>query len=131
MEIKTLKKLKLYSFNNLTKTLSFNMYDICFAKTPQHRKEYIQYIDAEYNAERLTHILTEVSKIIGANILNIASQDYDPQGSSVTMLISEGKAPEYHPLEMLLADSDSDTESVVCHLDKKPHNCTYISRKPS
>lgn len=118
MEIKTLKKLKLYGFNNLTKTLSFNMYDICFAKTPQHRKEYIQYIDAEYNAERLTHILTEVSKIIGANILNIASQDYDPQGSSVTMLISEGKAPEYHPLEMLLADSDSDTESVVCHLDK-------------
>ena len=24
-------KLKLYGFNNLTKTLSFNMYDICYA----------------------------------------------------------------------------------------------------
>jgi len=30
-----------------------------------------------------------VSDIIGANILNIAHQDYDPQGASVTMLISE------------------------------------------
>ena len=27
--------------------------------------------------------------IIGANILNIAHQDYDPQGASVTMLIAE------------------------------------------
>ena len=24
-------KLKLYGFNNLTKTLSFNIYDICYA----------------------------------------------------------------------------------------------------
>jgi DNA polymerase-3 subunit alpha len=40
-------------------------------------------------AERLTNILTRVTEIIGANILNIASQDYDPQGASVTLLISE------------------------------------------
>ena len=81
--------MKLYGFNNLTKTLSFNIYDICYTRTEEEKKQYIQYIDEVYNAERLTNILTEVSHIIGANILNIAKQDYDPQGASVTILISE------------------------------------------
>jgi len=44
----------------LTKTLSFNIYDICFARTKQHQQEYVEYIDEAYNAERLTAILTEV-----------------------------------------------------------------------
>ena len=82
-------KLKLRGFNNLTKTLSFNIYDICYARSPQARKEYLEYIDEEYNSERLVGILTRVAEIIGANILNIASQDYDPMGASVTVLISE------------------------------------------
>ena len=98
------------------------MYDICFAKSPQHRQEYIQYIDEEYNAERLTGILTEVSSIICARILNIASQDYDPQGASVTMLISEGKMLEQPSMEMMgvddIEEDDHDSDSVVCHLDK-------------
>lgn len=89
MKIKPYKKLELYGFNNLTKTLSFNMYDICYAQTPEDRANYIQYIDEQYNADRLTAILTNVAKIIGANILNIAKQDYDPQGASVTILVSE------------------------------------------
>jgi S-adenosylmethionine decarboxylase len=125
MDIKPIKKLKLYGFNNLTKTLSFNMYDICYAKTPEHRKAYIEYIDEEYNAERLTCILTEVSNIIGANILNIAKQDYDPQGASVTMLISEGTVLSEHRVDLELADGEHDSEQpgplpdgVVCHLDK-------------
>lgn len=105
MDIKDIKKLKLYGFNNLTKSLSFNMYDICYARTPEHRQAYIEYIDEEYNAERLTNILTEVANIIGANILNIAKQDYEPQGASVTMLISE------EPVEPT-------SETVVAHLDK-------------
>ncbi|WP_094605291.1 S-adenosylmethionine decarboxylase proenzyme [Sporomusa silvacetica DSM 10669] len=124
MEIKAIKKLKLYGFNNLTKTLSFNMYDICYAKTPQHRHSYIEYIDEEYSAERLTNILTEVANIIGANILNIAKQDYDPQGASVTMLISE--EPVNQPGEPVTSEecgecelnSESKSEAVVCHLDK-------------
>ncbi|HEY3487937.1 MAG TPA: S-adenosylmethionine decarboxylase, partial [Gammaproteobacteria bacterium] len=29
------KKIKLHGFNNLTKSLSFNIYDICYAKTKQ------------------------------------------------------------------------------------------------
>ncbi len=40
-----LRKLKLESFNNLTKTLSFNIYDICYAPSEQAQKEYLAYID--------------------------------------------------------------------------------------
>jgi S-adenosylmethionine decarboxylase len=103
-------KLKLLGFNNLTKSLSFNIYDICYARTREHQQEYIEYVDEAYNAERLTAILTEVARIIGANILNIARQDYDPQGASVTMLISEG----HH--DGLPTPKKKD--SVVGHLDK-------------
>lgn len=117
MEIKQLRELKLYGFNNLTKTLSFNMYDICYAKSPEHRQEYIQYIDEEYNSERLARILTDVSKIIGAHVLNIAKQDYDPQGASVTMLVSEEQ-------KNTISDKPFPTNiepfpsTVVAHLDK-------------
>ena len=123
MEIKSIKKLKLYGFNNLTKSLSFNMYDICYAKTPQHRHSYIEYIDEEYSAERLTNILTEVANMIGANILNIAKQDYDPQGASVTMLISEEAV--HQPGAVFTSEECGECElnepmpdAVVCHLDK-------------
>ena len=63
------------------------MYDICYTKTVEDRKAYIEYIDEQYNAAKLTEILRNVTEIIGAKILNIAVQDYDPQGSSVTSLI--------------------------------------------
>lgn len=95
-------RLKLQGFNNLTKSLSFNIYDVCYAITNEQRDRYIEYIDDCYNADRLTHILTEVANIIGANILNVARQDYDPQGASVTILISEEPVGQ----------------SVVNHLDK-------------
>ena len=45
-----MNKIKLHGFNNLTKTLSFNIYDICYAKTEAQQKEYIAYIDEAYNA---------------------------------------------------------------------------------
>lgn len=113
--MKKLKKLKLHGFNNLTKNLSFNIYDICYAKTAQQRKDYIEYIDEAYNANRLTEILTEVSSIMGAYILNVARQDYDPQGASVTMLIAE------EPVEKPSTQTESPgplPHSVVAHLDK-------------
>jgi len=107
---------KLQGFNNLTKTLSFNIYDICYAKTNQQREDYIEYIDEAYNANRLTQILTKVANIIGANILNIAHQDYDPQGASVTMLICEE-----HVASISLSNEQTPgplPDAVVTHLDK-------------
>ncbi len=110
------KHLKLHGFNNLTKTLSFNIYDICYAKTAKHRAEYIAYIDEVYNARRLNQILTDVVEIIGANILAVSRQDYDPQGASVTMLISEEPTAAEH-----LPNPEAPgplPETVVAHLDK-------------
>ena len=110
------KKIQLHGFNNLTKTLSFNIYDISYAASPRQEQAYIRYIDAEYSAERLTEILCRVSEIIGAEVLNVARQDYEPHGASVTMLISE---------EPVAAEQIPNTEapgplpqSVVGHLDK-------------
>ncbi|MFJ2367316.1 adenosylmethionine decarboxylase [Pseudomonas sp. NPDC087697] len=109
-------KLKLHGFNNLTKTLSFNIYDICYAETPQDQQAYVEYINKEYNAKRLTQILTEVVDIIGANILNIASQDYEPQGASVTILISEEPVT---PTESQIEESPGPIpEIILAHLDK-------------
>src|SRR3569832_2510019 len=117
--VKPLTKLKLHGFKKLTKTLSFNIYDICYAKTASQRRDYIEYIDDVYNAERLTQILTDVSIIIGATVLNVARQDYDPQGASVTMLISE----EPMASEALSQNMDGPgplPAAEVAHRDKSP-----------
>lgn len=127
-------KLKLYGFNNLTKALSFNIYDVCYAKTAREQRDYIAYIDEQYNSERLTNILTTLTDMIGARVLNIAKQDYDPQGASVTILIAEGSMvpagetqlahldkshvtvhtyPEYHP-ETCLATFRVDIDVATC-----------------
>lgn len=108
-------KLRLHGFNNLTKTLSFNIYDVSYAVSREAQKEYIDYIDETYNAERLTQTLQSVAEIVGAEILNIARQDYEPQGASVTLLIAEGEGR---------ADADDGEspgplpDAVVGHLDK-------------
>ena len=102
-----MEKMKLYGFNNLTKSLSFNIYDVCYAKTPREQRDYVAYIDEQYNSERLTGILLHVTDMIGAKVLNISKQDYDPQGASVTLLIAE---------ESMCPKGGGDT--VVAHLDK-------------
>lgn len=113
------EKLKLYGFNNLTKSLSFNIFDVCYAETQKEIKEYLEYIDEQYNSERLTKILCTVSDMIGAHVLSISRQDYDPQGASVSLLISEKS--------MLKNMAESDTEvyrfakgngDMLLHLDK-------------
>ena len=115
------EKLKLYGFNNLTKTLSFNIYDVCYAKSEREQKDYIEYIDEQYNSERLTKILCDVTEMIGAHVLNISKQDYDPQGASVTILISEEALPE-HLIDKSCNKGEcailNTRETVVAHLDK-------------
>jgi S-adenosylmethionine decarboxylase len=102
----TENKLRLYGFNNLTKSLSFNIYDVCYAKSERAQKDYISYIDEQYNSERLTNILIKLTEMIGANVMNISKQDYDPQGASVTFLIAEASM------------KPKAGETVVAHLDK-------------
>ncbi len=100
------QKLKLYGFNNLTKSLSFNIYDVCYAKGERQQRDYIKYIDQQYSSERLTNILYTVTEMIGANVLHVSKQDYEPQGASVTFLIAEGT--------MIPVGGDT----TVAHLDK-------------
>lgn len=100
-------KLKLYGFNNLTKSLSFNIYDVCYAKSAREQRDYIDYIDEQYNSDRLTGILQHVTDMIGAHVISVSKQDYDPQGASVTFLIAEEKMV---PSKL--------GETVVAHLDK-------------
>ncbi|XMB66357.1 adenosylmethionine decarboxylase [Mycoplasmatota bacterium zrk1] len=112
-------KLALYGFNNLTKSLSFNIYDICVTETEAERKDYIDYIDEVYNSERLTDILVNVVKKIGASVLNISKQDYVPQGASVTILICEEEVPLYAIDDSCNAGVLTPiNKTVVAHLDK-------------
>ncbi|MBB6454050.1 S-adenosylmethionine decarboxylase [Salirhabdus euzebyi] len=111
------ERIELHEFNNLTKTLSFNMYDICFTKTKEEREAYIEYIDEQYNADRLTEILNNVAEIIGAHVLNIAKQDYVPQGASVTILVSEGPVVEV-PTDSMEETPGPLPDNVVTQLDK-------------
>ena len=118
----------------MTKALSFNIYDVCYAKTAREQKDYIAYIDEQYNSDRLRTILTTLTDMIGAQVLNIAQQDYEPQGASVTLLIAEGSMipagstqvahldkshvtvhtyPEYHP-ETCLATFRVDIDVATC-----------------
>ncbi|HHT73062.1 MAG TPA: adenosylmethionine decarboxylase [Firmicutes bacterium] len=128
------EKLRLYGFNNLTKALSFNIYDVCYAKSQREQQDYVHYIDEQYNSERLTKILTELVDMIGAKVLNISTQDFEPQGASVTVLIAEDELvpvgdtivahldkshvtvhtyPEYHP-ETSLATFRVDIDVATC-----------------
>ena len=117
------EKMKLYGFNNLTKALSFNIYDVCYAKTAREQRDYIAYIDEQYNSERLTTILTTLTDMIGATVLNIARQDYDPQGASVTILIAEGSQTPAG--ETILGHLDK--SHVTVHTYPEYHPDTYLA----
>ena len=118
------EKLKLYGFNNLTKSLSFNIYDVCYAKTEREQQDYIAYIDEQYNSERLTSILTTLTDMIGATVLNIAKQDYEPQGASVTILIAERPVPG----QTQLAHLDKSHVTVHTYPEYHPETCLATFR---
>ena len=112
-------KIKLYGFNNLTKTLSFNIYDVCYTSSEREQRDYIEYIDEQYNSERLTGILCKVTEQIGAHILNISKQDYEPQGASVNILIADQALgnTEIDSTNNMGVDPGSG-ETIHAHLDK-------------
>ena len=82
------------------------------------QKDYVAYIDEQYNSERLTRILCDVTEIIGAHVLNISKQDYEPQGASVTLLISENDMPEEMMDKSCNHGHLASRDTVLAHLDK-------------
>lgn len=107
------RKLRLEGFNNLTKSLSFNIYDICYARSPESQLEYLEYIDQEYDSDRLRRIIEEVTRIIDAKLVNLTTQDYDPRGASVVALINED-----HPVLGSVGHACPGEATIVGHLDK-------------
>ncbi|HPX47788.1 MAG TPA: adenosylmethionine decarboxylase [Treponemataceae bacterium] len=101
------QKIRLEGFNNLTKSLSFNIYDICYARSERSQIEYLEYADREYDAKRLQAIIEDVTLRIGAKLVNVTTQDYDPRGASVVALLNED-----HPVSL------QKETSIVGHLDK-------------
>ena len=138
--------LRLRGSNNLTKALSFNIYDVCYAHTAEGRAEYIEYIDEQYSAARLTGILCKVAEMIGATALDISQQDYDPQGASVAILLageqgSDGEGgrvppgkshitvhtyPEIHPGNNGIATFRADIDVATCGLISPLRALNYL-----
>lgn len=113
--------IKLDGFNNLTKSLSFNIYDICYARSRESQIQYLEYVDEEYNSARLEAITEEVTRIIRAKLVQVSTQDYDPRGASVVALLNEDHPEVYGagtvPAAAVPATS-APAPGVVGHLDK-------------
>jgi len=103
-----MSKITLHGFNNLTKNLSFSLYKLHYVNNMQNHLDYNTYINRRFSADNLNTLLVKICHAIGGNVLNIAKQDYKPQGASVTLMISEEAQPE----------------SLVAHLDKS-HLCIH------
>jgi len=110
-----MSKISLHGFNNLTKSLSFSLYKLHYLGDEDAVAYYNAYIAQQFCADKLNVLLTDICHAIGGNVLNVAKQNYQPQGASVTLMISEGAKPE----------------SLVAHLDKS-HLCihTYPDEAP-
>lgn len=85
------ERIKISGFNNLTKILSFNLYDFCIALNDEEKAQYVNYIHEKYNANRIAEISKKIVEIIEANILAVSVQDYDPVGASTMVLMSDIK----------------------------------------
>jgi len=119
--------ISLYGFNNLSKSLSFSLYKVHYLTDGFDSEQYQQYIQDNYHAAKLTNFLTDISNAIGGNILNVAKQDYQPHGASVTLMIAEDAEPQPLPNDTVRLAS----KSIVTHLDKS-HLCihTYPEEHP-
>lgn len=115
-----MSQIALYGFNNLTKSLSFSLYKLHYLVGDNGMTHYKNFISQNFNAAKLDVLLTDICHAIGGNILNVAKQDYQPQGASVTLMISEEAQPEPFPVKKAMRNH----EDLVAHLDKS-HLCIH------
>lgn len=114
--VEPIGSLKLAGFNNLTKCLSFNLYDFCVARDEEEREAYCDYVREKYNAEKVTKVLTGICDIIEAKVLAVSDQDYTPWGASSLVLMSDLKGGGTEGLPI--------SNSKAMHLDKS-HICAH------
>jgi S-adenosylmethionine decarboxylase len=83
------KNIELSGFNNLTKSLSFNIYDLSYISSEADRRRYLETIDARYQSSHLEAVVAEVSSRIDARLVSLSTQDYEPRGTSLVALLNE------------------------------------------
>ncbi|MCP3871449.1 MAG: adenosylmethionine decarboxylase [Gammaproteobacteria bacterium] len=113
---RTTPKLKLEGFNNLSKTLSLSFYDFGYASDREQQRAWYLQVEKKYNAQSLGELFGECAEKIGAEILSIACQDYDPQGASVALMIAEEPIFRASPDKPVVSGSLS--RNFLIHLDK-------------
>lgn len=91
----TQEKIKLSGFNNLTKILSFNLYDFCLTFGDKQKEEYINWINEKYSAEKIIQISREICSIIESDIISESKMNYDPVGASTMTLMSDIKGGKW------------------------------------
>jgi S-adenosylmethionine decarboxylase len=113
---------ELLGYNNLTKSLSFNLYDFAVALNDEERLSYVRYIDARYSARQIEATLIRIAETIDAKVINVSSKDFEPYGASVVLLMSEelDQPPRPRPQPR----SQPRTATVNIHLDKS-HICAH------
>lgn len=79
----------LQGFNNLTKCVSFNLYDFAVARNEDERRSYLQFLHEHFGGQRITAILRKIAAIIEAEVLSVSDQDYTPYGASSLVLMSD------------------------------------------
>ncbi len=82
-------RIRLKGFNNLTKVVSFNLYQFFIAQDDEQRQAFAERIDREFSAARITETLRNIAEIIDAEVLSVSSKDYEPQGASALVLMSD------------------------------------------
>lgn len=110
---------EILGFNNLTKALSFNLYDFAVALNDEERASYIRYIDERYSAKQIEANLVRIAEIIDAEVLSVSSKDFDPYGASAVLLMSDMKGEQATKQSNLMSQS-----TVSIHLDKS-HICAH------
>ncbi|WP_186645183.1 S-adenosylmethionine decarboxylase [Fluviispira vulneris] len=125
---------EILGFNNLTKALSFNLYDFAVALNDEERASYIRYIDERYSARQIESQLIRIAEIIDAEVLNVSSKDFDPYGASVILLMSDLKGDQATQQSNMISQSTYNIvdkqanlmaqSTVSIHLDKS-HICAH------
>ncbi|MCF8168300.1 MAG: adenosylmethionine decarboxylase [Rhodoferax sp.] len=109
------RNIELAGFNNLTKSLSFNIYDLCHVSSEAGRMRYLETIDARYHSHHLEAVVAEVTRRIDARLLSLSTQDYEPRGASLVALLNE-----HQPIFKLQATGlgEGAGSLMLGHLDK-------------
>ncbi|MDQ7014838.1 MAG: S-adenosylmethionine decarboxylase [Gammaproteobacteria bacterium] len=111
-------KLRLHDFNNLSKTLSVTLYELTYRISEAEQRRYKTELNGRYSAQCLGLMLEKMAQKMGAKVLNLARQDYQPQGASATLLLSDA----------LVAHLDKSHITIHTYPEQHPQNSLYTFR---